>query len=128
MSDDPDPIIDRMTALAAAMDSTLARIEAMHASLDLHAVGRLEAGQTQLRVDLMARMDQLQDSITSIRDDIAVNMGGVEAVRNVNDNMRDDLKHMRDDLKHMREALSVMYRRMLALETNVRGLQQRDER
>jgi hypothetical protein len=38
----------------------------------------MEAGQTAVRVELMARMDRLQDSLTAIRDDIGVNMGAAD--------------------------------------------------
>ena len=41
---------------------------------------RLEDGQTKLRVDLMERMDRFENRLTTIGDDIVVNMGGVNTV------------------------------------------------
>lgn len=41
---------------------------------------RLEEGQTKLRVDLMERMDRFENRLTTIQDDIGVNMGGVTTV------------------------------------------------
>ena len=49
-------------------------------------IDRLEAGQIATRVDLMERMDRLQDSLTAVRDDIGVNMGAVDAMQRANDN------------------------------------------
>jgi hypothetical protein len=65
----------------------------------LAALARLEAGQTAVgnavsvdltrtRVDLMARMDRLEDGLTAIRDDIAVNFGPADAVKRANDDTR----------------------------------------
>lgn len=52
MSDDPNkPVLEAIAALAERMD-------------------RLEAGQTDLRVQVMARMDRLQDALGAIREDI----------------------------------------------------------
>jgi hypothetical protein len=62
----------------------------------LAALARLEAGQVQLRVDLMARLDRMQDTITAIRDDIAMNYGTAEHVRRANDNTRDELRALAD--------------------------------
>lgn len=38
----------------------------------------LQTGQTALRVDVMARMDRLQNSLTSIQEDIQVNFAHAE--------------------------------------------------
>lgn len=62
----------------------------------LAALARLETGQTQLRVDLMARMDGLANRLTAIQDDIAVNFGASENVRRANDHTRDELRAMGD--------------------------------
>ena len=49
---------------------------------------QLEAGQNQLRTDLMARMDRLGDDISRIRDDIGVNMGRPERAIEAADHTR----------------------------------------
>lgn len=43
----------------------------------LAALARLEEGQARLRVDLMERIDRLDNRLTTIQDDIGVNMGAV---------------------------------------------------
>ena len=53
---------------------------------------RLEESHTRLRVDLMDRMDRLQDAYTGMRDDIWVNLGAAEQVREANDNTRAELR------------------------------------
>lgn len=40
----------------------------------LAALARLEAGQTTFRVDVMARMDRLENKLNDIRDDMTVTM------------------------------------------------------
>ena len=92
----------------------------------LAALGRVEAGQAVLentvlieadkaRGELMAPIDRLQDALTAIRDDVGVGMGGVNAARKANDNTRDDVTQLRD-------AVSVMYRRMLKIEEELREI------
>ena len=61
----------------------------------------------------MERIDRLQNTVTAIQDDIAVNMGAVDAMpRQVNDNTR-------EDLKQMREQMSVMWRQLKAVQVRV---------
>jgi len=43
-------------------------------------LSRLKDDQTKLRVDLMERIDRLENRLTTIQDDIGVNMGGVTTV------------------------------------------------
>ncbi len=68
-----------------------------------------------LRVDVMTTIEEIQDSLTRIRDDIAVNMGAVDMAREVNDNTR-------ADLKQMREQMSIMWKQLKRLQTDVDGL------
>jgi hypothetical protein len=44
----------------------------------LAALARLEAGQTALRVDLMARIDRLQDAVTLQHEERIVDIGSAE--------------------------------------------------
>ena len=85
----------------------------------LATLERLEAGQANIRddliktrADIMERIDRLQNTVTSTRDDITVNMGAVDAARLVNDNTR-------DDVKQMREQMSVMWRQLKAVQARV---------
>ena len=48
--------------------------------------------QASLRVDLMERMDRLGDQVTSIREDITVNMESVDQVRRAGDATKEELR------------------------------------
>lgn len=79
------------------------------------ALSRLEAGQTQLRVDVMARLDRVQSDITAIRDDIAVNFGTADDVRKAND-------HTREEVRSLHEVVALMRRQIQRLQTTVREI------
>jgi flagellar hook-associated protein FlgK len=76
---------------------------------------KLDSDVTRLRSDLMARMDRIQNAITAIRDDIAVNFGTADAVRRANDNTR-------DELRALVEQVNSMVRQINRLQTDVRTL------
>ena len=78
-------------------------------------VGRVQAEATRTRSDIMARMDRLQDAITAIRDDIAVNFGTPDQARRANDNTREDLRTLGD-------VVAAMQKQIQRLQTEVRGL------
>lgn len=78
-------------------------------------VTKLTGDMIKLRTDLMARMDRLQDAITAIRDDIAVNLGTADQVRRANDNTR-------DELRALSEVVTTMLRQIQRLQTDVREL------
>jgi hypothetical protein len=99
--------VARLADVAAALD----RIEVCQKSLRTDMLSEL--GKT--RVDIMGKIAELQGEVAAIRDDIRVNMGAVDTVRRANDTTR-------DDVKQMREQLSVMYRRMLSIEADIREL------
>jgi hypothetical protein len=105
--------------------SALARLEAGQASMQADRAS-LHTGFQTLRTDMLAELGQtrgaimgrvaeLQASVTAIRDDITVNMGRVDAVRQANDNTR-------ADLVQMREQMSVMWKQIKTLEARVRGI------
>ena len=104
----------------------------------LAALARLEAGQTRLeaditslkgeqarlrsdflaelgktRADIMERVDRLENAVTLIRDDIAVNMGAVDAVERANDNTR-------ADVRTLGEQMSVMWKQIKQLQSEMR--------
>jgi hypothetical protein len=72
-----------------------------------------ELGKT--RADIMDKVAGLQDAVIRIRDDIAVNMGAVEQMDRVNDNMR-------SDLRQMREQMAVMWKQLKAAQEDIRSL------
>jgi chromosome segregation ATPase len=126
MSDDPIlSALARLEAGQASMQADQASLrtgfQALHTGFqtlrtDFHTLRTdmlAELGQT--RGAIMGRMAELQASVTAIRDDIAVNMGGVDAVRQANDNTR-------ADLVQMREQMSVMWKQIKTLEARVRGI------
>ena len=78
MSDDP------IIALLNGINDRLGRMEKGLASLEARMTV-LDQGQTTLRVDLMARMERLDDQVTLIREDITVNIGAADSVRTANE-------------------------------------------
>ncbi len=94
---------DKMQAILA----TLERLEAGQATLS--------AGQAQLRVDLMARMDRMQDSLTGIPDDIAVAMGAAN-------NAREKNARIQSDIDYLSEQAVIKERQIQRLQTAVREL------
>nr|WP_294517188.1 hypothetical protein [uncultured Rhodopila sp.] len=96
--------LERLEAGQGSMREDLSRLEGKHDSL------RDELIKT--RADIMERIDRLQNAVTAIQDDIAVNMGAVDSARHVNDNTR-------EDLKQMREQMSVMWRQLKAVQVRV---------
>lgn len=76
---------------------------------------RLNGEMTRLRVDLMGRMERLEDNLTAIRDDIATNYGTVEQAQRANDNTR-------AELRSLNEVVMLMQRQMQRLQSDVRTL------
>jgi chromosome segregation ATPase len=122
-----------MVEVSAAMERTLARLEAMYATLDVAAMMRLEAGQAAVQAeiaglrtdflseignrsaDIMGKVFELRTDITHIRDDIAVNMGAVDQVERINENTR-------SDMRQMREQMSVMWKQLKQAQEDIRTL------
>jgi chromosome segregation ATPase len=111
MSDEPMTLV---LAALARLEAGQAKLEAGQASLEGRQAG-LEAGQAKLRGDLMDRMDRLENNLTAIRDDIAVNHGTVDQVRRANDNTREELRSLGD-------VVMAMERQILRLKTDVEDL------
>ena len=63
----------------------------------------------------MDRIDRVQDTVTGIRDDVAVNFGATDAVRRANDNTR-------EELRGMGETIALLVRKLNRVEQDVRGL------
>jgi uncharacterized coiled-coil DUF342 family protein len=120
MSD--DHFDDRLAKLDARFDHMMERIVAFSASIDDGALARIEAEQVKLRtelgktrVDVMERIDRLQNVITGMRDDMTVNYGATDTVRQAHDNTRQELRNLGD-------SVSALYRKLTRLETQVRDL------
>jgi uncharacterized coiled-coil DUF342 family protein len=84
----------------------------------LAAVDRIDAGQTKLRTDLMARMDTLSNQITSLREDLVVNAGAYDTVRKTND-------HTREEVRDLAGQFAAMQRQILLLGSRVTELENR---
>ena len=125
MSDDQTgrilAIVERLEAgqadLAAKQADLAAGQASMGANLADLAAGQASMGAdlTRLRVDMMARMDRLQDSLTAIRDDISTNYGTAEAAQRANDNTR-------TELRALSEVVSSLVRQIRRLDSEVRIL------
>ena len=103
-------LVAKQTDLAAGQADLVAK------QADLVAKqASMGADLTRLRVDMMARMDRLQDSLTAIRDDISTNYGTAEAAQRANDNTR-------TELRALSEVVSSLVRQIRRLDTEVRIL------
>jgi len=69
----------------------------------------------RLRADLMARLDKHANQLNAIRDDIGVNFGTADAVRQANENTRDEVRSLGD-------VVTGMQRQIQRLQTQVREL------
>jgi regulator of replication initiation timing len=115
MSD--DAIFAALTKLTDGMDAIRADIGGLRTDLDGLRVDLdgLRTSQTNLRVDLMERMDRLDNQVTGIRDDIIVNMGRV-------DHVDEALINTRGDVQHLFREMSVMWRQVKRLQSEVRDI------
>jgi len=96
--------------ILTALDS----LQAGQAKLDAGQT-RLEEGQVKLRVELMGRMDRLQDVITGLREDVAVNFGRADKAELAAHNVR-------EEVRALGEVVSAMHRQIQRLQTDVRHL------
>jgi peptidoglycan hydrolase CwlO-like protein len=76
---------------------------------------KLERGHERLRIDVMERMDRLDNALTSIRDDITVNMGRADHAHEVADSTR-------REVRLLGEQVNAMVRQIQRLQTDVRHL------
>jgi hypothetical protein len=105
-----DPILAALERLVVGQDVLTAGQEALAAGQ-----ARLADGQDRLRMDLMARMDQVRDALTEVRDDIAVNMA--RAIRRTKRPIR-----TRQDTRLLSEQVATMERQIRRLEARVREI------
>ena len=93
--------------MVTALQESVARLE--------RSTEKLERGQDRLRVDLMERMDRFDNALTSIRDDITVNMARADRAHEVADNTR-------REVQLLGEQVNAMVRQIQRLQTDVRHL------
>jgi len=108
---------DGQTALRADVTDLRADVTDLRADVtDLRAdVTTLREGQTALRVDMMGRIERLENHITGIRDDIGVNMGRA-------DRAHEAVVNARSDVLHLSQELSIMWRQIKRLESDIRDI------
>jgi chromosome segregation ATPase len=115
----------QLEAGLSQLDVKLSQLEPRLGQLEAE-LGRLKAEQKSLRSDLLAelgrtrsdimeRVERLENAVTLIRDDIAVNMGAVEAVERANDNTR-------ADVRSLHEQMSIMWKQIKRLQTEMREI------
>jgi methyl-accepting chemotaxis protein len=124
MSDQPKTVMDAVTSIARNItqltDVTVNLVRDVKALRDGQA--ELQESLGRARVDLMERMDRMQDAVTGIRDDISVNFGASEATRRVQDNTRNDMRDWVGVIDSMRDQMAGMERQIQRLQTQVREL------
>lgn len=73
---------------------------------------------TAVRVEVMARLDRLQETVTAIRDDISVNYGRADKAEMV-------AQHAREEVRALSEIVSGMGRQIQRLQTVIEELRDR---
>jgi len=96
------------------LDRRLTQVETGHRQLEA-GLARLEAAQTSLRVDLMARLDRVQDSVTAVRDDVGVNLAQSERAHEA-------IADTRAEVRSLGQQVAVAFRRIRQLEERVREI------
>lgn len=84
----------------------------------LAALARLEAGQTALRVDLMARMDRLQARMDSLDEHLTMGLGHADRVERRAQSVAEDNRLLGEQLMSLEKLLR-------QLEGRVNGLEER---
>jgi chromosome segregation ATPase len=113
----------RLEAGYTRLEAGYTRLEAGATRLEADLTG-LKAEQTRFRsdflaelgrtrADIMERVDRLENAVTLIRDDIAVNMGAADAVERANENTR-------ADVRTLGEQVSVMWKQIKQLQSEMR--------
>jgi len=98
---------DRIDLVEKRLDDRMAKMEIQ--------IGKVASDVLSFRTDMSARIDRLQDTVTSVRDDIRVNYAATEAVDRRNNDTR-------EDVRHLTQQVSIVYLRVKKLEDEVREL------
>ena len=105
-----DPVLAALERLVVGQDVLTAGQEALAAGQ-----ARLMAGQDTLRAEVMGCMDRMQEALTEVRDDIAVNMA--RAIRRTKRPIR-----TRHDTRLLSEQVATMERQIRRLEARAREI------
>jgi predicted nuclease with TOPRIM domain len=81
-------------------------------------LGHLEQGVDRLRIDLMARMDRLQDGLASVRNDVIVNYGNTERVER-------SVRSGEEQTRLLADQVNLMFKRILGIDERVRALEEK---
>jgi len=77
---------------------------------------QLRGEQTRLRVDVLDQLEKMENKLTLIREDIAVNMGRADAAHRAADNTRDELRALNAQVQAMERRQRMMNARLDQLE------------
>ena len=106
-----------LTSVHADLSSLHEDLTSVHADLSLlHAgVGSLREDTNGLRIDIMGRMDRLQDALTIQRDELVVNYGAAERAERL-------ARAAQDEVRVLGEMVTPMVRQIRRLQEEVRIL------
>ena len=112
-----DLVIAALSRLEAGQMSLLADVASLKTDVASLKTGfaSMQESQTSIRVEVMARMDRLQNSLTAIRDDITVNMAR-------SDRAHDGVSATRDELRLLGQEVAISTRKLRQLEERVRSI------
>ncbi len=115
MSD--NPVLSALSRLESGMTHVGSRLTSLESRLTGVESGltSVQQSQTTPRVDVMARMDRLENKLTEMRDDITVNIGGTWQ-------NREAINSTRGDLHGLGEQVNIMWRQIKRLEQQVREI------
>ncbi len=92
--------LDKLETRLDNLETWLDKLETSFEKLEAKVLG-VASSQTTLRVDIMARMDRLENSLTDIRNDIVVNIGAANHIRTMHDNTREEVRLIGDHVARM---------------------------
>jgi prefoldin subunit 5 len=104
-------VLSALTGLTRNVDELRAGLDKLDGRID-----DLRDRQTQMRVDIMHRMEAMQDALTAIRGDITVNNATAFAAREVNE-------HTRDEVRTLAAVLNGVQLQVQRLQSEVQTLQ-----
>jgi chromosome segregation ATPase len=125
MSDDPTTVIlaaitelrTDVTGLRTGMTDLRTDMAGLHTRVDRLGTDMtgLHGSVDRLRGDMMGRMDRLQNSITSLQDDVTVNFGHADRIERV-------ARGASDEIRALGVEVTAMERQIQHLQAQVRAL------
>jgi chromosome segregation ATPase len=110
--------VEGLRAAQDRLEANQERLEASHEALRASHEA-LQASQDRLRADLMARLDRMQDALTSHYESIATNTGASEHLHRLAMRTRDEV---REDVEHLTRQVNSMFRIITQLQSEVNHL------